>query len=1193
MKKVLLSAGLALCAMASFAQGIPAVGANIVVLPSTQWSKAAWKAQTLVVNSYQDYGDWQPGYYDDRFMDDEERYMTGNINYNFLCYGDETDIPGTFLEDANGNKWYEPAYNTASIEPIENTNFYDDENPDSIVYIKWEEHQAPFSSDAVYKDLPSYQWCGSSQMADIFIRRTFTTDKLLSGDVYLACGHDDAPAEFYINGVLVFQKTGYELNDNGSIKNGWNNDEFIKLTDEQKALIKLGGEENLIAIHVHQNWGGAFADCGLYTMVEGGLPMGYIEAWEGKVLFNSWGGGWNGGPAEFLFGPWEKLYEAQPGDVYSFNLGSKVDEEEWAKQLHFKTPITLSAEKDYTLTMTVNVSAAIEDPIVKVCENDNDETDIEMYESSYNEGDNEVSISISGADIQNMKIAMDFGGMTKDSIDVKISNISLVDESGKELWVGTSYFNYMYNKETYPVYDIDEETGDTLDVYYDTRQCKIFDIAGRVETKSWLDPDYDDSMWDTKTMPIGNKNYAGGIENSVWPGHMGHTDYEGDGDDGRNTNLWVRRTFTLDKINERLSYALNVCHDDTYECYVNGHLLQAYDGWTDGKNPKQVHIPAKYLNVGKNVIATYIQQNWGGRFYDCGINVEEVNYDECANLLKDAIALAEKDTILTSAMKADLAKLADEGRYELETNLDAAEIKEYARVMTENVNKIRNYSGDVQVVLNTIPFVKAEDNGFMGYAKAAVADAEANADTCHTADQINVFRKNLRVARKRNAAERRTEKYVGLSLDELELYQDVYLYNVGWRQFLKGTESWGAHAGLGYASNAFTLDEDKEGEGYETPNTFRIDTHRSNGGDNHYLNWGGYTDTDTNDGWQFVPVEGKTNVFNIIRAGKIQDATGKPFYLGLRDGDNQNSVGSHNQFNVVDTDMRTAELETNQWMLITPEEMNSFAAAATKESPADLTHIIVNPCFDQRLPIDYWMHDAERGNVQSEGRGNDRVDLAFEGFNTGSYYELYQDIYDDEMIQPGWYSLYVQAIYRDGGYPTEAENKVKGGDIYRCGYVFASWNEDMPEENEALQQIWNISDMANQSPGLGRLDDTKTVRFADACYQLSEEYFQMGMYWNRLDFEIPADATPGYLRIGVKKILAEGQEEFKDFDWLVCDNFRLKYYGSNQPDPDGIESIEEQLNKTNDMKVYNLAGQRIARAQKGVNIINGKKFVVK
>ncbi|MCF0197479.1 MAG: hypothetical protein HUK03_09705, partial [Bacteroidaceae bacterium] len=559
------------------------------------------------------------------------------------------------------------------------------------------------------------------------------------------------------------------------------------------------------------------------------------------------------------------------------------------------------------------------------------------------------------------------------------------------------------------------------------------------------------------------------------------------------------------------------------------------------------------------------------------------------------IALAEKEgLVLTSAMKADLAALIEAAKNELENNPDAAEIKEYARVMTEEVKRIQGYEGDVKVIIETIDFLKKENNGFGGYADKALANA-VNYDTCHTAAQLNdVFRKELRIARKRNAAERRTEQYTGMALSELQEGMDFYLYNVGCHQFMKGTGSWGAHQGVGYASNAFTLEgprpdpETGESTPFETPNTWRINTHRNNGGILEYMNWGGYCDTDTKDGWQLIPVEGKTNVFHIIQAGQTNGVTGGYNYLGLRDGDNNWAV-DFNMFNIVDTDMRTPELETNQWMLISPDEMNSFIATATKDKPADITHLLINPCFDQRLSIDEWYREAEGGNVQSEGRGNDRVDLAFEAWNSQAY-QLFQEIYDFDNLQPGWYSVYVQAYYRDGSYEEEAKNKVEGGPIYRDGYLFASWS-DTDETATASTPLWSISDCANMSPGLGRLDASGTVRFPDACWSASEEYFHMGLYWNRLDFEVPAETACGYLKVGVMKQLNEAQEQYKERDWLVCDNFRIKYYGTEKPDPTAIDAVEGKgAQQPTSLNIYNLAGQRLSKMQKGVNIVGGKKY---
>ena len=140
-------------------------------------------------------------------------------------------------------------------------------------------------------------------------------------------------------------------------------------------------------------------------------------------------------------------------------------------------------------------------------------------------------------------------------------------------------------------------------------------------------------------------------------------------------------------------------------------------------------------------------------------------------------------------------------------------------------------------------------------------------------------------------------------------------------------------------------------------------------------------------------------------------------------------------------------------------------------------------------------------------------------------------------------------------------------------------------------------------PGMGRLNDfTLNVtdeegnvsqfkgngqyRATDACWSAAEEYFQNGLYWNSLTFTVP-EGNFG-VRIGVRK--ADG--EYKPGDWLVCDNWRLTYYG-NEANADAISSATEATAPAGDGYIYNLSGQKLQKALKGVNIINGRKYVVK
>ena len=1235
MKKSLL-----LCAVALFSfvgrvsagDGLVAVGANVILLPSSYWDNdIEWQAWTWVYNSGSNYGDWN----------------SWNANYNQIC--------GEPAADADGRMWYEPGFDLGPKydeygDPV-------DMNYDTFEPIEWQLQTAPFSSDETWNGRPSYQWTTSSIMADIYVIRTFTTDQLLSGPVYLACGHDDAPAEYYINGELVFERTGFEgeyVTDEGytAYANAWNNAEYILLTDEQKALIKLNGEENVLAFHVHQNWGGAFADGGIYTKLEGGLDMGYTTPWKGKVLFNNTGGYNNDGasPSNNPKHPWSALYEAQEGDEYTFTMPGASDEfSEWMEQLHFKTPIRIQDYHSYTFRAKLSADKPFTAVIVKLTDNDDD--DIELAYDTYEieEGkDTEVEFDFSG-EANNFKVAFDFGG-GQPGATVTIKEMSLVDndfenEEGereeKELWVGTHYFNFFHmNKAvvTYTIYDPDiaNEDGTTggyraateeeieagkaeTEVVYETVDAP--EITGRTETLAWTQADFDDSMWDEQMMPTGSENYMA-EQQSIWPSGLPECFYS--------SNYWIRRDFELDKVNELLSYELNVCHDDVYETYVNGHLLQKNVGWTNGKNPVQVHIPARYLNVGKNVIATYIQQNWGGYFYDCGINVTEVNFEECKQQLKEVIEYAQEsgEYFLTNRMKADLQALIEEAEHELATNKDAAELRNYAREMRPKVNTIFGYSPSVKALKDTWDICrKMQDKGYWG---TTLDDATAALDTCATANDLNKYLNPLREARKATAMERHTEKYVGcvpeaVTMDELGDWDMIapkyYIYNVGAKNFLGAGEAWGTHMALEYISNPMMIVQAKKGTiDEETGETideediegaYYIESFRPNGsiGEMDFLNWNGFVDCPLNDAglWEIIPVEGKENVYHIAQYGQTfpvdtlyneVDGTytlagGGKKMLGLRSGDNAFAPSYY----IVDTDMRTPELETNQWMFISREELLGLIATASETNPVDLSFLINNPGYDQRLSIDDWIF--YNGSVW--GRGGDHPNFVLESYNTNefnNYQELWPDEYD-EALPAGTYKLMVQGYYRDGIEDAHLKKVLADQPINQNALIFAgpdTYAND-PTACETMP-LMPIHIEANKVPGIGFTYGGLSVPGSysgspySACDQAARDYFGCGLYWNELVFTI-SEEDPGHVSFGIDKPY---DESYAPGDWIVMDNWRLKYYGGGEIDPDAIEAVtSDEINKTTTASkgIYNMLGQRLSKAQKGVNIIGGKKIIKK
>lgn len=332
--------------------------------------------------------------------------------------------------------------------------------------------------------------------------------------------------------------------------------------------------------------------------VAGELPMGYVKSWTGQVIVNP-EGGYNGklnNVTSNIHG-WENLYEAQAEDVYTITLPTAAHKAKNAR-VQFRTPIDLMASHKYYVRAVLKANRDVADVEFSLTEADDDTKLLSKATCNLKAGEAKTIAltNQTGTDIKSAK--MEFALPTQeDSTSVSISLLKIYDQDERaNLWEGTTYFNWMYyaNPST-------------------NKRIKDMQIEGRKETLSWTKAEYDDSQWLALPMPIGNVGYMKEVK-TEWPGE-------------ENTNLWVRRNFIIDELDATAKYTLKVCHDDCYRTYVNGYLVDEASDWTEGKNPVSINIPIYYLRNGKNVIATYIQQNWGGRFYDCGMTVEPGFYE--------------------------------------------------------------------------------------------------------------------------------------------------------------------------------------------------------------------------------------------------------------------------------------------------------------------------------------------------------------------------------------------------------------------------------------------------------------------------------------------------------------------------------------------------------------------------------------
>lgn len=191
-----------------YAQGIIEEGATEVILPATRYTQEQWTVPT----------------YNLRLGDR-------------VSWGVDWPVLGTPPADGSGREWFEPEYTLTNGEA------------------EWIERTSPFSSNRWYNGMEATQWADGDEPADFYFRRTFTTKVSKKATIILACGYDDSPCEYYINGTLVYSSVY-----------GWEENKYITLTNEQKQLIYNDGRINTIAVHIHNNYGGSYADVGLYAV---------------------------------------------------------------------------------------------------------------------------------------------------------------------------------------------------------------------------------------------------------------------------------------------------------------------------------------------------------------------------------------------------------------------------------------------------------------------------------------------------------------------------------------------------------------------------------------------------------------------------------------------------------------------------------------------------------------------------------------------------------------------------------------------------------------------------------------------------------------------------------------------------------------------------------------------------------------
>ena len=477
-----------------------------------------------------------------------------------------------------------------------------------------------------------------------------------------------------------------------------------------------------------------------------------------------------------------------------------------------------------------------------------------------------------------------------------------------------------------------------------------------------------------------------------------------------------------------------------------------------------------------------------------------------------------------------------------------------------------------------------------GLNETTAARAFEQFNTATSKAEFDEALKQLRFARRRLVAERQEDIFKGSAPEPNGQY---YFYNIGQKQFLCGGSDWGAHAALGMPGIIITLEEENSED-----LAFHIDTQLYNGDTKHYMNYMGYLDCDKAGAWKFVPVEGKENVYRIYQYdyynNKLQDA--RITYAPDARVDQEDGDGGRTKDETTVTGEFRGDCPAgdDEWKLVTREEREALMETATLENPVDATFYMVSPGFNQRENVEAgWIFD----NTKVCDRGSRRSNFVVEFWSDAT--EQF-DISQMVELPEGVYMYTVNAFYRNGHHVSEVDSEtgeitVEGqpdNEAISNAIMYATMGA------EADKPIMNILEESGKAPGQGadvkNIDGTVTYHYPQYTDQASD-FFRNGLYKNWTVFY--ADGT----EIPVGIMTDPDVAEWLPRHWMVCDNFRLKYYGKNTTVDEVLAGVEDVVvdNETavefkGDNRIFNLQGIQVTNTDaSGIYIQNGKKFVVR
>lgn len=258
--------------------------------------------------------------------------------------------------------------------------------------------------------------------------------------------------------------------------------------------------------------------------------------------------------------------------------------------------------------------------------------------------------------------------------------------------------------------------------------------------------------------------------------------------------------------------------------------------------------------------------------------------------------------------------------------------------------------------------------------------------------------------------------------------------------------------------------------------------------------------------------------------------------------------------------------------------MVDIVDAADEDNPQDASFVILNP--------DYDTNTAKWTAAEAPALGFGAAEFYNKTFR------MSQTIYG---LPAGWYVLGVKGYYRFGN-PGRVQNEIDAVtslDDMKKVTLFAGATSTpflliQDPDNMPVFSAYNAGAEGGTSlltVNKGQPDE-ENFRVPNNM-EKGAAAFENDIYQNYLLFQVENDGDN--VEIGIEKTEAIAE------DWTMFDTWTLDYLGTAQPTDDpttAIQNIETAPVAAN-AAIFNLAGQRVSKAVKGIYIINGKKVVIK